>query len=195
VRERQVIIRLPDPKRMQVTARVNESRIDRVKPGMLTRIRLDAFPEVELTGTVREVSEYPLPAASAYSTMKEYATAIDITDPPTGVRSGMTAQASIEVEKLDEAVQVPLQAVLERGDRFFCIVEQDGEYTAREVNVGRANEQVVVINDGVQSGDHVVLAPQNYEAHVVLPARAPKAEEPAPVAPKAVANVDSPAAR
>jgi RND family efflux transporter MFP subunit len=195
VRERQVIIRLPDPKRMQVTARVNESRIDRVKPGMLTRIRLDAFPEVELTGTVREVSEYPLPAASAYSTMKEYATAIDITDPPAGVRSGMTAQASIEVEKLDEAVQVPLQAVLERGDRFFCIVEQDGEYTAREVNVGRANEQVVVINDGVQTGDHVVLAPQNYEAHVALPARAPKAEEPASVAAKAVANVDSPTAR
>jgi RND family efflux transporter MFP subunit len=174
VRERQIIIRLPDPKRMQVTARVNESRIDRVKSGMPVRIRLDAFPEVELIGTVREVSEYPLPAATAYSTMKEYATAIDIVDPPPGVRSGMTAQASIEVEKLDQAVQVPLQAVLERGEHFFCIVEQGGDFAAREVNVGHSNEQVVVINDGLQAGDRVVLAPQNYESHLTFDPAPPK---------------------
>jgi RND family efflux transporter MFP subunit len=186
VRERQVIIRLPDPKRMQVTARVNESRIDRVKSGMLTRIRLDAFPEIELTGTVREVSEYPLPAAGAYSTMKEYATSIDIIDPPPGVRSGMTAQASIEVEKLDQAVQVPLQAVLERGDHFYCIIEQEGDFAAREVTVGHSNEQVVVINDGLQAGDRVVLAPQNYEAHLTFEPAPPKVV-PAPVE-KVVAN-------
>lgn len=166
VRERQVIIRLPDPKRMQVAARVNESRIDRVKAGMVTRIRLDAFPDVELNGVVREVSEYPLPAQTAYSTMKEYATYIDIVEPPPGVRSGMTAQASIEVEKIDQAVQIPVQAVLERGERYFCIVAVDGDFAAREVNVGRSNEQVVVINDGVQPGDQVVLAPQNYESYV-----------------------------
>jgi HlyD family secretion protein len=174
VRERQIIVRLPDPKRMQVAARVNESRIDRVKTGMTTRIRLDAFPDVELTGVVREVSEYPLPAVSAYSSMKEYATYIDITEPPPGVRSGMTAQASIEVEKLDQVVQIPLQAVVERGDRFYCIVAQDGQFAAREVSVGHANEQVVVINDGVQPGDQVVLAPQNYEAYVSFEADSAK---------------------
>ncbi len=173
VRERQIIIRLPDPKRMQVTARVNESRIDRVKQGMVTRIRLDAFPDLELTGTVREVSEYPLPATSVYSTMKEYAAAIDITEPPPGVRSGMTAQASIEVEKLEQVTQVPLQAVLQRDNHFFCIVEQAGDVVAREVNVGHSNDQVVVINDGVQPGDRVVLAPQNYEDYVTF--------EPAPI--------------
>jgi HlyD family secretion protein len=189
VRERQVIIRLPDPKRMQVTARVNESRIDRVKSGMLTRIRLDAFPEVEMTGSVREVSEYPLPAGGPYSTMKEYATFIDIIDPPPGVRSGMTAQAAIEVEKLDQAVQVPLQAVLEREDRFFCIVEQDGDFAAREVSVGHSNEQVVVINDGVQPGDKVVLAPQNYETYLSFEPAAPK-PTPAP-APKVAATAGS----
>ena len=57
-------------------------------------------------------------------------------------------------------------AVVERGDHFYCIVAQDGQFAAREVSVGHANEQVVVINDGVQPGDHVVLAPQNYESNV-----------------------------
>lgn len=177
VRERQIMIRLPDPKRMQVTARVNESRIDRVKNGMRARIRLDAFPEQELMGTVRSVSEYPLPAISPYSTMKEYAAEIDIDEPPPGIRSGMTAQASIEVEKLEKAVQVPLQAVLERGDRRFCIVAQDdGELAACEVTVGPANDQSVVIEDGLHPGDQVVLAPQSHENRVTFPGVPSKGE-------------------
>ncbi len=193
VRERQIIIRLPDPKRMQVTARVNESRIDRVKSGMITHIHLDAFPEVELTGIVREVSEYPLPAAS-YSTMKEYATSIDIQDPPPGVRSGMTAQAAIEVEKLEQAVQIPLQAVLGRGDRFFCIVALDGDFAAREVSVGHSNEQVVIINDGLQAGERVVMAPQNYEAHINFDAASLKRVPAADAAEKVAANDGTPTA-
>ena len=188
VRERQIIIRLPDPKRMQVTARVNESRIDRVKKNMTVRIRLDAFPEQELRGTVREISEYPLPAASSYSTMKEYAAEIDIHDPPPGVRSGMTAQAAIEIAKLERAVQVPLPAVLERDKRFFCLVTQDGELTAQEVSVGPANEQSVIINDGLNEGDQVLLAPQTYEGRVTLPQTTLAKEPPQAPEARAVAN-------
>ncbi len=183
VRERQIIIRLPDPKRMQVTARVNESRIDRVKKGMICRIRLDAFPDLQLSGKVRDISEYPLPAASAYSTMKEYAAEIDILDPPPGVRSGMTAQTAIEVQNIDQAVQVPLPAVIERNKRYFCLVTQNGELAAQEVSVGPSNDQVVVINDGLNEGDQVLLAPQAYEGKVTLPEVTAKAD--APQTPKA----------
>jgi RND family efflux transporter MFP subunit len=169
VRERQIIIRLPDPKRMQVTARINESRIDRVKVGMKSRIRLDAFPNSVLTGTVRSVSEYPLPALTAYSTIKEYGAEVTIDSAPVGARSGMTAQVSIEVERLDNALQIPVQAVLERSKRFFCIVENMGELAARELKVGSANDQSVVISNGLDEGEQVILAPQSYESKVTLP--------------------------
>lgn len=169
VRERQLIIRLPDPKRMQVAARINESRIDRVKTGMKTRIRLDAFPDMELQGTVRLVSEYPLPALGPYSTMKEYEAEIEIHDPPPGVRTGMTAQTAIEVQKRETAMQVPLQAVFEREGRFFCMTTEYGGLSVNEVTVGPSNDQSVIIEDGLVEGAQVVLAPQNYESLVTLP--------------------------
>ncbi len=174
VRERQLIIRLPDPKRMQVNARVNESRIDRVKVGMLTRVRLDAFPSMELMGRVRSVSEYPLPQASVYSLTKEYGAEVDIEDPPAGVRTGMTAQVSIEVQRREEALQIPIQAVLERGDRFFCLMPVKNGLVPREVAVGASNDQNVVVEDGLAAGDKVLLAPQSYEDQVQLPAAPPK---------------------
>jgi HlyD family secretion protein len=176
VRERQIIVRLPDPKRMQVLARINESRIDRVRVGMSAKIRMDAFPNTVLTGTVRSVSEYPLPAASPYSTIKEYGAEITIDNAPPGARSGMTAQAAIEVERLENVLQVPVQAVLERGKRFFCVVEADGEIVAKEVKVGSANEQSVIISAGLDEGEQVVLAPQTYEGKLSLPKVAKKSD-------------------
>jgi len=171
VRERQLIVRLPDPKRMQVLARINESRVDRVKPDMRVKIKVDAFPGMELFGTVREVGEYPLPNASVYMTMKEYGTVIEIHQPPEGLRAGMTAQVAIQIHQLERAVQVPLQAVIERDDRFFTIVSsEDGSIAAQEVTLGLANETSVIIEDGLQVGQKVVLAPQNYETYVALPA-------------------------
>ncbi len=59
VRERQVLIRLPDPKRMQVNAKINEAKIAQVKVGDSAIIHLDAFADVELTGMVQTVNEYP----------------------------------------------------------------------------------------------------------------------------------------
>ena len=175
VRERQLIVRLPDPKRMQVSARVNESRVDKVKNDMQVTIKVDAFPGMELLGTVREVGEYPLPNASAYSTLKEYSSIIEIHDPPDGLRAGMTAQAAIQIHTVDQAVQVPLQAVIQRDDRFFCIVTgEEGTIDAYEVAVGLANDKSVIIEDGLHPGQQVVLAPQNYEEFVSLPAAKPK---------------------
>lgn len=171
VRERQVIIRLPDPKRMKVVARINESRIDRVKVGMHARVKVDAFPALEMSGTVREVSEYPLPSLSSYSTIKEYAAEIDIHEPIDGLRVGMTARVSIEVEKMEAALQVPMPAVFERDGRYFCIVMVDDSHIeAREVQAGLYNEMNVIINKGLNPGEQVVLAPQNYEDYVTLPA-------------------------
>lgn len=169
VRERQVIIRLPDPKRMQVVARINESRIDKLKVGMPAKIRLDAFPKNVLTGVVRSVTEYPLPAATPYSTIKEYGAEVTINEAPPGARTGMTAQVAIEVERMEDVLQIPVQSVLERGKRFFCIVEEAGEIAAHEIHVGSANENSVVVTEGVNVGDKVVLAPQSVETLVKLP--------------------------
>lgn len=169
VRERQVIIRLPDPKRMQVVARINESRIDKLKVGMPAKIRLDAFPKNVLTGVVRSVTEYPLPAATPYSTIKEYGAEVTIDEAPPGARTGMTAQVAIEVERMEDVLQIPVQSVMERGKRFFCIVEEAGEIAAHEIHVGSANENSVVVTEGVNAGDKVVLAPQSVETLVKLP--------------------------
>lgn len=183
VRERQIIFRLPDPKRMRVLTRVNESRIDLVRKGMKAKIAVDAFPGSELSGIVQEVSEYPLPSAIPYSTIKEYAAEVEIVKPPRELRTGMTAKVAIEATTLDQAVQVPLQAVIEREARFFCFLPSaNGQVEAREVELGPANDAMVVIKNGLEPDEQVLLAPQNYEKQVTLPVTNPAQQGAQPVA-------------
>ena len=58
VRERQKIFSLPDITRMQVNAKVHESQIHKLSPGMKAKIRVDAFASEMFDGTVIEVASY-----------------------------------------------------------------------------------------------------------------------------------------
>ena len=69
VRENQTIIRLPNASLLRVRAKVNENRIEHVRPGMDCVIRLDAMRDIELAGKVENVSEYPLPSVSRYTSL------------------------------------------------------------------------------------------------------------------------------
>ena len=107
VRENQTIIRLPNASLLRVRAKVNENRIEKVRPGMECTILIDAMRDLQLDGKVESVSEYPLPSVSRYTShIKEYATEIVINNPPSGVRTGMTAKVTIKSEFVENTLQV-----------------------------------------------------------------------------------------
>jgi hypothetical protein len=76
-----------------------------------------------------------------------------------------------------------VQSVLEREERFFCLVAGvEGEIEAREVTLGPANDSSVVIRKGLQPDEHIFLAPQNYERDAVFPPPEAPGAQPAEVA-------------
>lgn len=170
LRERQVIVRLPDPKQMQVRAKINEARVDRVREGMPVQIKLDAFPKLDLQGVVKSVDEYPLPTSWYGANIKEYATYIEVFDPPEGIRPGMTAEVRIRVAEYDDVLQVPIQAVTEHGGRHYCLVRGASGLEARPVEIGISNEKFVIIEDGLSEIDVVLMSPREFFDQVDLPA-------------------------
>lgn len=170
VRERQVIIRIPDDSKMRVVAKVHESRIGFVQPGLTADIILESMPDLKLVGRVVGVSEYPIPSYSVYMAhIKEYAVNIDIENPPEGLRPGMTAQVDVLAERIDDSIQIPNQAVIGRNGRFFCAVpDSDGSLLTREIKVGSSNEDAIVVLDGLEPGESVVLQPNDERILEVL---------------------------
>ncbi len=169
VRERQVIIRLPDPKRMQVKAKINEAKVSQVVAGMPATIRVNAFLDVEMKGTVRKVNEYPAPSGWFNSGVKEYETYVTIDDPPPGLRPGLTAEVKIRVADVKDVLQVPVQAVFEHGGQTYCVVRDGQDWRAQPIEVGQSNDKFLIIREGLEPNQQVVLNSAAYRDRVALP--------------------------
>jgi multidrug resistance efflux pump len=197
IHEQRVVIRLPDPTRMQVVAKVAESRIDRIKREMSAKIEIEGLPGTVLAGKVTRVNEYPAQENWFNANVKEYATTVEVVDPPTGLRPGMTAQVAIRVETLDDVLQVPIQAVVERDGVYYCARRAGSTMQLRQVDVGSTNEKFTVIRDGLAEGDEVSMNPrprlleaelQGMLANTPKPSDAAHANTEQPAAPRVPAS-------
>ena len=159
VRERQKIISIPDISRMQVNAKVHESQIDKITPNMKAIIRVDAFADQMLNATVQDVAPLPDPGNFFSSDIKVYTTHIKIDDPLPGLRPGMTAQVEILVNRLENVLSVPVQAVLQYNGKDHVTRKVGDRFEPTEVQVGLSNEKFVQIIKGVSDGDLVVMNP------------------------------------
>ena len=168
VREQQTIFLLPDPTRMQVKAKINESRISLIREGMPVKIRVNAV-ENELLGRVFKVNKYAEPGNWWGSNVKEYATYVQIIDPPETIRTGMTAEVRIFVEQIDKAIQIPVHAVYESKRHHFVLVRDQNKWDTREIKIGATNDKFVTVKDGVEADDNVVLDPRNHLDKMDIP--------------------------
>lgn len=188
VRERQPIIVLPDVSKMQVNARIHESKVGAVQPGQAATIRLDARAGKEFYGKVVYVS--PVAASGSYPNinLKEYPTFIMLESGSyegEQLKPGMTSEVEILIDRLASVLYVPLQAFVERGGRHFAwVTSKEGQLERREVKTGRASESMQEIvedeslysaNQGLKEGEHVVLNPRT-----VLPKHVSQLEDEIP---------------
>lgn len=170
VRERQEIIKLPDPREMQIKCKINESRITLIREGMAARIAVDAIPGLTLNGIVTKVNRYAEPGSWMSSSIKEFAVTVKIIDPPESIRTGMTAEVEIFVEQLDDALQVPIQALYEHGSDMFVLVQKgEDEFLTSKVSIAATNDKMASIKEGLEDQDKVVLNLRDHLSLMDLP--------------------------
>ena len=167
VRERQTIIRLPDTSHMRVFARVSETKVEQVKVGMPCSISItrDGFRGVVLNGEVESVSDYPVPSSSRYTAhIKEYATEILIENPPEAIKAGMSAKVTILADSMNDALLIPLSAVVRKEGRFYCLLKSGEEaMILREIQLGSSNSTHAVLTSGLKESDEVVINPDSFQ--------------------------------
>ncbi len=167
VRQRQVLIRLPDKGQMQVKTMINESNISSVKVGMPAKITFDSLPNRVIEGEVVKVNQYP--EIVWMSSAKDYVTLVKIKDPTEELRTGLTAQVRIIADEQPDVLMVPVQCVTEYGKKTYCITYNEGVWGYKEVLLGASNEKQVIILDGLEEGERVVSGARLYREKVAFP--------------------------
>ena len=168
VRQRQVLIRLPDKTQMQVRTMINESNISSVKAGMPAKITFDSIPGRVIEGEVVKVNLYP--EIVWMSSAKDYVTLVKIMeDDIEELRSGLTAQVRIIADEQHDVLMVPVHCVTEFGNKTYCVTYNDGVWGCKEVLLGASNEKQVIVLEGLEEGELVVSGARNYRDNVKFP--------------------------
>lgn len=164
VRERQAIINLPDITRMQVNARIHESKISMVRDGLPVTVHVDARPGEVFNGVVDSVSTVPMSANWPNVNLKEYLCYIKLTDSVekvSALKPGLTAEVEIVIDRADGVLMAPVQSFVERGGQQFAFIQrEDGTIERRKVKVGRSSEDKTEVLEGLEDGDRVVQTPR-----------------------------------
>ncbi len=170
VRQNQVLIRLPNPEKMEVKALINEQSITQIEEGMAATIKVDALnSSASLKGVVTKVSEYAESSGWMSSSIKKYAVMVKIIDPPKTLKPGMNASVTIQVKYLPEALLAPIQTVYSVQDRQFCLAKVGDKWETLEVEVGGDNSQMVYFDSGAEAGTELVLNPGGFKEYMELP--------------------------
>lgn len=155
VKERQVILQLPDLTRMRADVEVHESKVDEISPGMPAVVRVQ---DLKFSGVVTSVSNRP--ESNWFSTAKKYVVGVRIDGKSEALRPGFTAEATIIVADLQNVIAVPVAAVIEDGKEFVCAVKKGKGFERRVVMLGKSDDRFVEIVEGLQAGEPVFLNPE-----------------------------------
>ena len=151
----QILLLMPDLSRMQVKVGIHESIVDRIKPGLAARVTL---PDMTLDGEVTSVASVTSPAGWWTGNIVKYDTIIQLPSVK-GLKPGMSAEVKVIMARYENVLRIPVAAVIETEAGYFCWVKAADAARRRSLQLGDSNDVFVVVEDGLQEGDEVVLNP------------------------------------
>jgi len=166
----QVLLLMPDLAQMQVKIGIHESLVKRIKPGLGARVQLS---DRTLDGEIVAVAEVAVPAGWWTGNVVEYDTTIKLASVP-GLKPGMSADVELTIERHENVLTIPVNAVLQTPEGSFCWVKAaEGTMLRRRLQLGDTDGASVVVLAGLQQGDEVWLDPLNSVAEAQAMALAP----------------------
>jgi len=152
-----VVAELPNLKEMMSKTYVNEIDISKVKIGQKVKIGIDAFPEKKFTGKVVEVAN--IGEQLQNSNAKVYEVRIIVNEFDSILRPAMTTKNTIETSIIDKVLSAPIEAIFSADSITFVYKKDGGSAVRQQVIAGESNENEIIIREGLQENDEVMLVP------------------------------------
>lgn len=146
--------------RVKVVLRVVEADYVQLREGMTVTVSPPVLPDVERTGTIVQIS----PVIDRLTRTAPVEVLVDNADHV--LRPGMVAEVGVELGRRDDVRMAPARAVVmtprtELDQTAAVFIVDDGVARRREVRIGRRYDARIVIEEGLEVGEEVVVRGQH----------------------------------
>lgn len=149
------IAELPDLSSMISKTYINEIDISKVAIGQKVQVGVDAFPDKHFDGEVTSVANIGQTLPNGDTKVFEVVIKIFGTDPD--LRPAMTTSNVITVQNLEDVLFVPLESVFKTDSMRYVFTYKKNELVKQIIDPGLENANFVVVNDGLQENQTVLL--------------------------------------
>jgi len=156
------IANLPDLTKMESKTYANEVDIRKIKKDLPVKIGFDAFPEIEIDGVITSVAN--VGEKKKGSDIKIFQLLIKLSETNKDIRPGMTTSNRILTFSKEDVFTVPLEAIFSKDSIKFAYVKSGFSVDKKQVELGEANNDEVIITKGLNDEDVVYLnEPEGYD--------------------------------
>jgi membrane fusion protein (multidrug efflux system) len=136
---------------LKLDFRVPEAYLRRIKVGQPLVINVDAYPGESFNGSI-----YAIEPAVDESTRTVLLRA-RLPNPGVRLKPGIFARVNLDLERRENALLVPEQAIVPRGDGRFVFRIAEGKAQLVKVEMGARRPGEVEILKGLEAGDTIVV--------------------------------------
>lgn len=137
---------------LKLTAEIPEKMAPWVSVGQTVELRVDAYPDLAVSGTISRIS----PAVNTAT--RAFAFEARVPNEKALLKPGSFARVHIESGKEDRVMTLPYGALQFRYGTTRVFIVHDGQLVAREITVGdRVGDRIEVV-EGMNAGESVVTS-------------------------------------
>lgn len=143
---------ITDPSRLWIQIDAGEADLPLLKHGQEFELRTRAFPGDAFKGRIDVVSDFLDPSSRTVKVRGR------VDNAKRRLKAEMFVTVDLAAAGLVGGADVPSKAVYLRGEKYFLFTEEaPGQFTRREVKAGPEHEGKVLVLDGIQPGQRVVV--------------------------------------
>ena len=149
---------LPDADSLRITAHVDETDRGRLAPKQPVSVHLDAIPDRQFTGRIEDISGLATEDFSAgWPIPRDFDVRIILDESDPRLKPGMTAQVTVIVDRVREAITIPVQASFQKEGETLAYVWSGSKFRSQPIEISRRSGDRVLVAKGLQPGDRIAL--------------------------------------
>lgn len=149
-----VAFQITNTTELRAELRIPQSELSKFAPGHVATLTIDAMPETNFEATIARIS----PTIDTRDGTFRATAFIDNGDG--WLAPGMFARFTIAYEKHENALVIPLDAVIEEDSNYSVFVVNDGEVTQRAITTGIRSAGRVEVLSGLEDNEYIVTQGQ-----------------------------------
>jgi HlyD family secretion protein len=151
------IAEIPDLSEMRVELKLEEVDRGKLKLGQPVRVRVDAIPEKDFAAEMDWISPIAQLVFRTFPPEKLFPARATLKNLDSRLRPGMSASAEIIVEKQPNVLLIPSRASFLAHGKPAVYVQKGNAFLTRTIEVGRRNDEDLVVLKGLKQGELVTL--------------------------------------